>query len=351
MSDSVDHILADVEGREEVVDGVDMGDNVPLEIDQNKTLGDLVEEYLNVDDEESLNDDKTIRETAEYFKGQQMSNDKAPTQNEVEHDMHVDDEKTIRETAVINNGIVEHGDVHIDDNVVDEIKPLVDVDGCENFIHEQVINNEKVIGTYDVKEAISDETQRKRKCELDEPRTCKKVKIEVWVDVEEIKNIEQTIEIEEKRKLTECLKQMVLDLTVVESVTQPPIKILGEIMWIYLEFNVWNKLSNAQKHLLMNRMQNVVKFKQLGRGLLKGNSRNILKFLSEYKRLVGYVTFSVSKVKFNKEITIEEEKNIFKDVLSHANIKKQYNDRTKNYEYGFGNLSIKQFEIFVNKFS
>ena len=144
---------------------------------------------------------------------------------------------------------------------------------------------------------------------------------------------------------------MLLDLPVVKSVTQPTLKILGQIMWIYLEFQVWDRVSDAQKLLLMNRMKNVVKFKQLGRGVFKGNSRNILKCLSEYKTLVGHVTFSVTKVKFNKEIPIEEEKNIFEDVLPHANIKKQYNDVIQNWEYSFGKLSIKQYEIFVKKFA
>ena len=57
--------------------GYYQGDNVPFEIDQNKTLGDighLVEEY---------------------FKGQEMSNVKAPTQAEVQDHMHVHDEDSL----------------------------------------------------------------------------------------------------------------------------------------------------------------------------------------------------------------------------------------------------------------
>ena len=76
-----------------------------------------------------------------------------------------------------------------------------------------------------------------------------------------------------------------------------------------------------------------------------------MKCLSEYQTLVRDVTFNVTKVKFNREIPIEEEKIIFEDILPHANINKQYNDVIRNWEYSFGKLSIKQYEIFVKKFA
>ena len=48
---------------------------------------------------------------------------------------------------------------------------------------------------------------------------------------------------------------------------------------------------------------------------------------------------------------MSEEKIVFQEILAHANIEKTYNEDISNFEYSFGDVTIKQFQCFVKKFS
>ena len=100
-------------------------------------------------------------------------------------------------------------------------------------------------------------------------------------------NLEKPIELienEEKRRLNEFVKQVLLDLPPFK---EAKLKIFGQqIMWVNPKSRGWKKLKHDEKRSLMNKMKNFVKFKG-NHGLFKGNPEAILSCLNECKKVVS----------------------------------------------------------------
>ena len=99
----------------------------------------------------------------------------------------------------------------------------------------------------------------------------------------------------------------------------------------------------------MDKMQNDVKFKN--KACFKGKPAGILTCLNEYKKVVSNFRMHITKIKFNRTIPMSEEKIVFQEILPHDKIEKTYNEDISNFEYSFGDVTIKQFQCFVKKFA